>query len=125
MTDPDTGPLAASDPLDELFAALADPTRRALLLTLLSDGQRTATQLAATSPLSRQAVTKHLAALLSSGLVSTTRAGREVRYTATPEPLTAAVGWLMQTGARWDERIERLRGVSERQQQSLGRSTRG
>ena len=99
-----------SDPLDQLFGALADPTRRALMARLVRSGPATATVLSADFPLTRQAVVKHLQALEAVGMVVPERVGREVRYRAEPEPLAAAVGWLLDAGASWDRRIDRLRG---------------
>jgi len=95
--------------LDELFGALADPTRRLLLQRLLSKGPASATTLAAPMAVSRQAIVKHLQALETAGLVAAAREGREVRYTATPERLASAVGWLLDAGGSWDRRIDRLR----------------
>lgn len=92
-----------------VFAALADPTRRRLLELLAECGDGTATELAAEFRISRQAVTKHLAALAAAGLVSAERAGRETRYRVTPAPLDEAVAWMTEVGARWDERLEALR----------------
>jgi DNA-binding transcriptional ArsR family regulator len=100
---------AASDELDVLFGALSDPTRRMLLVRLVRTGPASATRLAESSPLTRQAVVKHLQALEAVGLVVPQRVGREVRFRATPEPLAAAVGWLLDAGASWDRRIDRLR----------------
>lgn len=97
------------DGLDALFGALADPTRRALLFRLVREGEASATVLAATSPLTRQAVVKHLRSLEAVGLVEPQRVGREVRYRARTEPLAAVVGWLLDAGASWDRRIDRLR----------------
>ena len=59
--------------------------------------------------MTRQAVSKHLAALTSAGLVDGTRLGRETRYTLTPRPLEDAARWMADVGARWDERLEALR----------------
>lgn len=98
------------DALDTLFGALADPTRRQLLQRLLGKGPATATVLAETLPLTRQAVVKHLQALEAAGLATPERVGREVRYRATPERLASAVGWLLDAGGSWDRRIDRLRG---------------
>ncbi len=95
--------------LDGVFGALADPTRRRLYERLVAGGPDTATNLVATVPVTRQAVVKHLQVLAEAGLVSSARHGREVRYSASPEPLTPAVGWMMATGARWDRRLDRLR----------------
>ena len=62
-------------PLDDLFGALADPTRRGLLERLIHEGPRTATQLAAGSAVSRQAIVKHLQALTAVDLVAAERCG--------------------------------------------------
>jgi DNA-binding transcriptional ArsR family regulator len=94
--------------LDDVFSALADPTRRAMFRRLVEDGPETATSLAADLPISRQAVVKHLQALGGAGLVTATRHGREVRYEAEPERLRSAVDWLVDTGERWDRRLDRL-----------------
>lgn len=95
--------------LDGVFGALADPTRRGLYERLLADGPDTATNLVEDLSVTRQAVVKHLQVLAEAGLVSSERHGREVRYAASPEPLTPAVGWMVATGARWDRRLDRLR----------------
>jgi DNA-binding transcriptional ArsR family regulator len=54
-------------------------------------------------------VVKHLQALQETGLVVSERVGREVRFRAMPEQLAGAVGWLLDAGASWDRRIDRLR----------------
>jgi DNA-binding transcriptional ArsR family regulator len=95
--------------LDAVFAALADPTRRDLLERLGVDGAATATTLSAGLPISRQAVVKHLQVLADAGLVESARAGREVRYAARSEHLGEAAAWLLDTGAAWDRRLQRLR----------------
>ena len=95
--------------LDDLFGALSDPTRRALMQRLKQNGPDTATRLAVDLPLTRQAVVKHLQALVDAGLATSKRASREVRYTATPEPLAAVLSWLMESSTQWDRRVERLR----------------
>ena len=59
--------------------------------------------------MTRQAVSKHLAALGEPGLVEASRAGRETRYRLTPQPLGEALAWMEQVGARWDARLARLR----------------
>jgi DNA-binding transcriptional ArsR family regulator len=92
-----------------VFGALSDPTRRALLAAIAEQPAATATQLASELPISRQAVVKHLNALTDAGLLDRTRAGREVRYQFTPEPLSDAVGWMAEVGAEWDDRLAVLR----------------
>jgi DNA-binding transcriptional ArsR family regulator len=95
--------------LDDVFAALADPTRRQLFERLRREGSESATRLAAGLPVSRQAVVKHLHVLAEAGLASSERDGREVRYSAEPAPLNGAVDWMVRTGAAWDRRLDRLR----------------
>ena len=99
---------AGRRPLDELFALLADPTRRDVLERLVHGGPQTATALATDSPLTRQAIVRHLRALADAGLATPERDGREVRYRATPAPLADAVDWLLRTGEGWDRRAARL-----------------
>jgi DNA-binding transcriptional ArsR family regulator len=94
---------------DRVFSALSDPTRRALLRTIAEQPAATATQLAADLPISRQAVLKHLAALSEAGLIDRERAGREVRYRMTPQPLSDAVSWMADVGAQWDTRLAALK----------------
>jgi DNA-binding transcriptional ArsR family regulator len=98
-----------ADPVDAVFAALADPTRRRVVRCLAEGGAATATELAGRFPISRQAVVKHLSALGQAGLVEAEREGREVRYRLTPAPLNDAVGWMSAVGAQWDDRLARLR----------------
>jgi len=99
----------SSGALDTLFGALSDPTRRLLVERLLRTGPSTAIVLAETTPLTRQAVLKHLQVLEGAGLLARDRVGREVRYRVTPKPLATAVGWLLDTSGQWDTRIDRLR----------------
>ena len=96
------------DPAGPVFAALADPTRRELVQRLADDGEATATELSAELPMTRQAVSKHLALLEEAGLVAATRAGREVRYRLNAPPLAHAMAWMAQVGGRWDERLAAL-----------------
>jgi DNA-binding transcriptional ArsR family regulator len=99
---------AASGQGDQVFAALADPTRRHLIETLASREAASATALAAELPISRQAVSKHLAALGSAGLVRSRRSGRETLYELRPKPLEQAADWIAEVGAEWDDRLTRL-----------------
>jgi DNA-binding transcriptional ArsR family regulator len=92
-----------------VFGALADPTRRTLLAALAQHPAATATELAAELPITRQAVLKHLTALADAGLLGRERAGREVRYSVTPAPLTDAVSWITEVGGQWDDRMSKLR----------------
>jgi DNA-binding transcriptional ArsR family regulator len=98
----------------EVFAALADPTRRHLVETLASRGSASATSLAAELPISRQAVSKHLTALGQAGLVQSHRAGRETLYELQPAPLDEAAEWIAQVGAEWDDSLARLQNLMKR-----------
>jgi DNA-binding transcriptional ArsR family regulator len=94
---------------DSVFSALSDASRRRLLESLAERESASLTELAADLPVTRQAVSKHLAALSEAGLVEARRAGRETRYRLTPEPLVDALSWMERVGAGWDERFARLR----------------
>lgn len=100
--------------MSDVFAALADPTRRQLLETVSARGTATATELAAGLPISRQAVAKHLGVLADAGLVRAERAGRETRYVPTPAPLQDAVSWLTALGSPWDARLAALHRAAQR-----------
>jgi len=100
--------------LNEVFGALADPTRREVMRSLASQPGLTASRLAGDLPMTRQAVSKHLAALSGAGLVEARREGRETRYTLTPAPLASAMQWMTDVGAEWDERLNRLAARSAR-----------
>jgi DNA-binding transcriptional ArsR family regulator len=95
-------------PSSDVFFALADPHRRFVLETLAARGDATATELAAQLPVTRQAVSKHLAALSDAGLVRSARTGRETRYRLTPQPLGEALSWIESVGGQWDERLAAL-----------------
>src|SRR6476619_7653894 len=101
------------DPVDAVFSALADPSRRFVLETLATHGTATPTELAAGLPVTRQAVTKHLTALRDAGLVEASRTGRETRYALTPAPLASAVEWIEEVGTAWDARLGALRRLVE------------
>ncbi len=94
--------------VQNVFQALADPTRRQLLQRL-ADGPATITQLANGLPISRQAVTKHLGTLSAAALVRSQPSGRERRYTLTPTPMNEAMEWMQIVGARWDARLAALK----------------
>jgi DNA-binding transcriptional ArsR family regulator len=94
---------------DPVFSALSDPTRRAVIRFLSEHGPSSATEVAASLPVTRQAVAKHLAALAEAGLVESEARGRDRRYRLTPAPLRQAVSWMASVGAEWDDRLEDLR----------------
>ncbi|MET9513537.1 metalloregulator ArsR/SmtB family transcription factor [Streptomyces sp. NPDC002994] len=110
MTD---GHHGADEAVDSVLVALADPTRRRLLDQLAAQGEATATTLAGSLPVSRQAVVKHLAVLDAAGLVSGSRVGREVRYAVRPAALDATAQWMAALATDWDRRLAHIKRVAE------------
>lgn len=103
-----------SDPLGAVLGALADPTRRGMVETLLRDGVTSVPALSGDLPISRQAVAKHLATLGDAGLVERVDGpGREVRYRLRPGALDATAAWVGATASAWDARLDRLRRAVE------------
>jgi DNA-binding transcriptional ArsR family regulator len=96
-----------TDTLSTTFAALADPTRRAILARLAS-GEATVTELAAPFDLSLPAISKHLKVLQRSGLVEQGRQAQWRPCRLTPEPLRDAADWIGQYKRLWEESFERL-----------------
>ncbi|WP_051367275.1 ArsR/SmtB family transcription factor [Hamadaea tsunoensis] len=105
---------------DELWAAVAEPSRRRVLDLLLARGEATPTTLAAQLPFTRQAVAKHLAVLDRAGLVEARRSGREVLYAVRPDRLdeaaramAAAARQMAEAAARWDRRLVAIKRLAE------------
>lgn len=96
-----------------LFAALADPTRLALLQRLADGEPRPIVALASASTLSRQAVSKHLAVLSGAGLVTRRPRGRETLYALRPDRLAEARAWIDEVAAQWDDALGRLKAHVE------------
>jgi DNA-binding transcriptional ArsR family regulator len=97
-----------------VFFALGDETRLSLIARL-SDGQPCSiAQLSAGSPLTRQAITKHLRVLEGAGLVRSVRAGRENLFEFDRQPLDGARDYLDGVSAQWDEALVRLKQFVER-----------
>jgi DNA-binding transcriptional ArsR family regulator len=116
---------AATAELDELWSAVADPTRRRVLDLLLAEDDASATSVAGELPITRQAVAKHLAVLDRVGLVEGRRRGREVRYAVRPERLDVAARSMAQVAAEWDTRLAAIKRIAEAaavvQRDDLGR----
>ena len=94
---------------EQVFVALADPTRRSILAALASGGPATATDLADQLPITRQAIAKHLALLTDTGLV-TAEPGerRRVRYRLRSAPMQVAQQFLAALARDWDGPLEAL-----------------
>jgi len=93
--------------LDQTFAALADPTRRAILLRL-AEGERTVNELAAPFAISLPAVSRHLKVLEQARLITRTPDGQRRRCSLRPEALESAADWLAFHRRFWSESFDRL-----------------
>jgi DNA-binding transcriptional ArsR family regulator len=101
-----------ADQLDATFAALADPTRRAILARLAS-GQASVTELAAPFAMSQPAISKHLKVLERAGLVSGGREAQRRPRRIEAKPLADATGWLERYRQIWEGNYQRLDAVLE------------
>jgi DNA-binding transcriptional ArsR family regulator len=94
----------------EVFTALADPSRRGILAALAAGGPATATDLAAQLPITRQAIAKHLALLTDAGLVAPEPGERRrVRYRVQSAPMRVAQQFLAALARDWDSSLDALR----------------
>lgn len=93
--------------LDRVIAAIADPTRRAII-GRLARGPMRISDVAAPFPMSLTAVCKHVRVLERSGLVHRTRRGRENTLELRAEPLRDVARWILQYESFWNERLDRL-----------------
>ena len=95
---------------EQVFSALADPSRRAILAALASGGPATATDLADRLPITRQAIAKHLALLSEAGLV-TAEPGerRRVRFRLRSAPMRVAQQFLAALARDWDSSLDALK----------------
>jgi len=93
--------------LDEVFAALTDPSRRAML-ERLSKGPATVTELAKPLPMSLPAVVQHLHVLEASGLITTQKVGRVRTCKLELKTLGSAERWIRERKQAWEDRLDRL-----------------
>jgi DNA-binding transcriptional ArsR family regulator len=100
-------------PLDRTFAALSDPTRRALLARLGETESLSVSELARPFPVSLPAVMKHLDVLSDAGLIIRTKTGRTVACRINAGPMEEAVSWLNRYQQFWSERLDRLAALVE------------
>lgn len=98
----------------EVFAALGDGTRLSLVLALSRGSRQSIAQLAASKPLSRQAISKHLRILEAAGVVSSQREGRESLFALNPAALDQLHSYVEQVSAQWDSSLARLQAFVEK-----------
>jgi DNA-binding transcriptional ArsR family regulator len=98
---------------DELWSAIADPSRRQVLDLIVSNGAVSASWLAGRVPFSRQAVSKHLVVLERTGLISRRKQGREVLYQVEADRLDQASRAMAELAAQWDQRLTAIKRLAE------------
>lgn len=105
--------------LDETFAALADPTRREILVSL-ADGDHSVGELAKPFDMSLPAISKHLTVLERAGLITREREGRVRRCHLEREPLSDALEWIAEYGRFWEESFDSLERLLAEQDKRRG-----
>jgi len=98
---------------DELWSAIADPSRRQVLDLVVSNGDVSASWLAGRVPFSRQAVAKHLVVLERAGLVSRRKQGRGGLYQVQTDRLDRATRAMAELAAQWDRRLAAIKRLAE------------
>jgi len=102
---------------DELFRALADPTRRGLFERLCREGEKTVGALTARAGVSQPVVSRHLGVLKQAGLVRDRHEGRTTHYSAQPGALAPLVGWTSEMAGFWENRFDDLENLLKRMDQ--------
>jgi len=99
--------------LDRTFAALSDPTRRALLARLVERQSLSVSELAQPFPMSLPAIMKHLDVLSDAGLIAREKTGRTVACRLTAQPMEQAMDWLNRYARFWSDNLDRLAAFVE------------
>jgi DNA-binding transcriptional ArsR family regulator len=105
-----------STALDRTFAALSDPTRRALVMRLAAEPDLSVSELAAPFRFSLPAIMKHLGVLSDAGLVERSKTGRTVACRLDAEPMREAFEWLNRYEKFWSERLNSLAAFLEEEE---------
>jgi DNA-binding transcriptional ArsR family regulator len=114
--------MSAEDQLSMVFAALADPTRRAIIARL-ADGDATVTELAEPFSISLPAISRHLKVLEHAGLISRSRSGQWRSSSLEATPLKEATDWMERYRVFWDASFDRLDGHLRRIQQDAAQGS--
>ena len=101
--------------LDQTYAVLSDPSRRAMLRRLAEQPSLSISELAAPLPIGLPTVMKHLDVLTRAGLIARHKTGRTVMVTLVPGPMDEASEWLERTAAFWSSRLDRLAALVEKE----------
>ena len=109
--------------LDRTFAALVDPTRRAILARLEQEGGLSIGELARPFAIKLPTVMKHLDVLGEAGLITRSKTGRTVAVRLSPEPMKEAMDWLRRYERFWSARLDRLAAYAEAKEANVGSIT--
>ena len=109
-----------ASPLDRTFAALVDPTRRAILARLAREESVSVGDLARPFPIKLPAVMKHLGVLGAAGLITRSKKGRTVTVRLSPQPMAEAMDWLSRYERFWSVRLDRLAAYAEAEEAKTG-----
>lgn len=109
--------------LDDVFVALADETRRAILARL-SSGEARVTEVAAPFDISLNSVSKHIRILERAGLVARRRSGRDHYLSLEPQPLASASNWLLSRQRSWTDRLQRLAALLDEEDATPSQPTK-
>ena len=110
--------------LDRVFAALVDPTRRAILARLEAEDSASVSELAKPFAIKLPAVMKHLAVLGDAGLVTRSKTGRTVTVHLRPEPIREAMKWLQRYERFWSSTLDRMAAYAESRETQVRRKGR-
>jgi DNA-binding transcriptional ArsR family regulator len=110
--------------LDRTFAALVDPTRRAILMRLERRDGISVSELAQPFAIKLPAVMKHLDVLDEAGLITRTKAGRTVTVRLRPKPMREALAWLRRYERFWSPRLDRLAVYAEKKEAEMRKAGR-
>ena len=102
--------------LDRTFAALVDPTRRAILVRLERKSSASVGELAEPFAIKLPAVMKHLSVLAAAGLITRSKSGRTVTVRLRPQPMREAMAWLSRYERFWAGSLDRLAAYAERKE---------
>lgn len=102
---------------DNLFRALADPTRRGIFERLCREGEKTVGALTAHAGVSQPVVSKHLANLKRAGLVRDRQEGRQTHYSALPAALLPLADWTTEMTGFWEKKFDELEDLLKRMDQ--------
>ena len=111
--------------LGRTFAALADPTRRAMLARLERADTATVSELASPFAIKLPAIMKHLAVLEEAGLITRSKSGRTVTVRLSPEPMREAMAWLRRYQRFWSTSLDRLTAYAEAQEAAAAKTAKG